>query len=67
MGLGRPGGGRRFGLALAWLFITHTQPGFVSYRQHFPAIDGLINAGAQSIAPDFSTNDGVIALADELL
>lgn len=39
----------------------------VSYRTHYPAIDGLINAGAQCIQADFSTNDGVMAFADEVL
>lgn len=41
------GGGRRIGLALAWHFINQKQPVIVSYRTHYPAIDGLINAGAQ--------------------
>ncbi len=61
------GGGRRIGLALAWHFINQKQPVIVSYRTHYPAIDGLINAGAQCIQADFSTNDGVMAFADEVL
>ncbi|HHU9644914.1 TPA: dihydromonapterin reductase, partial [Escherichia coli] len=36
------GGGRRIGLALAWHFINQKQPVIVSYRTHYPAIDGLI-------------------------
>ncbi|EEQ5729399.1 dihydromonapterin reductase [Escherichia coli] len=55
------GGGRRIGLALAWHFINQKQPVIVSYRTHYPAIDGLIKAGAQCIQADFSTNDGVMA------
>jgi dihydromonapterin reductase / dihydrofolate reductase len=61
------GGGRRIGLALAWHFINQKQPVIISYRTHYPAIDGLINAGAQCIQADFSTNDGVMAFADEVL
>ncbi|HCN8466388.1 SDR family NAD(P)-dependent oxidoreductase, partial [Escherichia coli] len=61
------GGGRRIGLALAWHFINQKQPVIVSYRTHYPAIDGLIKAGAQCIQADFSTNDGVMAFADEVL
>lgn len=61
------GGGRRIGLALAWHFINQKQPVIVSYRTHYPAIDGLMNAGALCIQADFSTNDGVMAFADEVL
>lgn len=61
------GGGRRIGLALAWHFINQKQPVIISYRTHYPAIDGLIKAGAQCIQADFSTNDGVMAFADEVL
>ncbi|ENR2391520.1 SDR family NAD(P)-dependent oxidoreductase, partial [Escherichia coli] len=61
------GGGRRIGLALAWHFINQKQPVIVSYRTHYPTIDGLIKAGAQCIQADFSTNDGVMAFADEVL
>lgn len=61
------GGGRRIGLALAWHFINQKQPVIVSYRTHYPAIDSLIQAGAQCIQADFSTNDGVMAFADKVL
>ena len=38
--------------------LRNQQPVIVSYRTHYSAIDGLINAGAQCIQADFSTNDG---------
>ncbi|MBJ9276261.1 dihydromonapterin reductase [Citrobacter amalonaticus] len=58
------GGGRRIGLAIAWHFINQKQPVIVSYRTHYPAIDGLTNAGALCIQADFSTNEGILAFAD---
>lgn len=60
------GGGRRIGLALAWHFINQKQPIIVSYRTHYPAIDGLTNAGAVCIQADFSTNEGVLAFAEQV-
>jgi dihydromonapterin reductase/dihydrofolate reductase len=42
------------------------QPVIVSYRTHYPAIDGLREAGAICIPADFSTDEGVLAFADEV-
>lgn len=58
------GGGRRIGLAIAWHFINQKQPVIVSYRTHYPAIDGLTKAGALCIQADFSTNEGILTFAD---
>ncbi|WP_248638266.1 dihydromonapterin reductase [Citrobacter koseri] len=60
------GGGRRIGLALAWHFLNQKQPVIVSYRTHYPAIDGLTQAGALCIQADFSTDDGVLAFAEKI-
>ena len=60
------GGGRRIGLAVAWHFLNQKQPVIVSYRTHYPAIDGLCEAGALCIQADFSTDKGVLAFADEV-
>lgn len=60
------GGGRRIGLAVAWHFINQKQPVIVSYRTHYPTIDGLRDAGALCIQADFSTDEGVLAFADEV-
>lgn len=60
------GGGRRIGLAVAWHFINQKQPVIVSYRTHYPAIDGLRDAGVLCIQADFSTDEGVLAFADEV-
>lgn len=60
------GAGRRIGLALAHHFLTHHQPVIVSYRTHVPAIDVLERAGALCIKADFSTDNGIIAFADEV-
>ena len=60
------GGGRRIGLAVAWHFLNQKQPVIVSYRTHYPAIDGLREAGAICIPADFSTDEGVLAFADEV-
>ena len=58
------GGGRRIGLAIAWHFLNQKQPVIVSYRTHYPAIDGLTQAGALCIQADFSTDEGILAFAD---
>ncbi|MFW0765914.1 dihydromonapterin reductase [Trabulsiella odontotermitis] len=60
------GGGRRIGLALAHHFINQKQSVIVSYRSEYPAIDGLREAGAICIQADFSTDDGILAFADEV-
>lgn len=60
------GGGRRIGLAIAHHFLTLRQPVIVSYRSEYPAIDGLRNAGAVCIQADFSTDEGILAFADEV-
>ncbi|QMI37608.1 dihydromonapterin reductase [Escherichia fergusonii] len=60
------GGGRRIGLALAWHFINQKQPVIVSYRTHYPAIDGLKKAGALCIQADFSTDEGILAFAEQV-
>ncbi|EOT8831188.1 dihydromonapterin reductase [Escherichia fergusonii] len=60
------GGGRRIGLALAWHFINQKQPVIVSYRTHYPAIDGLKKAGALCIQADFSKDEGVLAFAEQV-
>ena len=43
------GGGRRIGLAIAWHFINQKQPVIVSYRTHYPAIDGLTKAPSSTM------------------
>ncbi|POT57455.1 dihydromonapterin reductase [Citrobacter amalonaticus] len=60
------GGGRRIGLAIAWHLINQKQPVIVSYRTHYPAIDGLTRAGALCIQADFSSDDGILAFADKV-
>lgn len=60
------GGGRRIGLAIAWHFLNQKQPVIVSYRTHYPAIDGLTQAGALCIQADFSTDEGILAFADNV-
>lgn len=60
------GGGRRIGLAIAWHFLNQKQPVIVSYRTHYPAIDGLQEAGAQCIQADFATDEGVLDFAREV-
>lgn len=60
------GGGRRIGLALAHHFLNLHQPVIVSYRSYYPAIEGLQEAGATCIKADFSSNEGILAFADEV-
>ncbi|KFD20909.1 dihydromonapterin reductase [Yokenella regensburgei] len=60
------GGGRRIGLALAHHFLNQKQPVIVSYRSHYPSIDGLREAGAHCIQADFSTDEGILAFADQV-
>lgn len=60
------GGGRRIGLALAHHFINQHQPVLVSYRTRYPAIDGLEAAGGVCIQADFSTDEGILAFAEEV-
>ncbi|HFZ8993570.1 TPA: dihydromonapterin reductase [Citrobacter freundii] len=60
------GGGRRIGLAIAWHFLHQKQPIIVSYRTRYPAIDGLMQAGALCIQADFSTDEGVLAFAEKV-
>lgn len=60
------GGGRRIGLALAHHFLNQHQPVIISYRTLYPAIEGLEAAGAVCIQADFSTDDGILAFADEV-
>lgn len=58
------GGGRRIGLALAHHFLTLHQPVIVSYRNEYPSIDGLRQAGATCIQADFSTDEGILRFAE---
>lgn len=60
------GAGRRIGLAIAWHFLNQKQPVIISYRTHYPSIDGLQEAGAVCIQADFSTDAGVLAFADDV-
>jgi len=58
------GGGRRIGLALAHHFLTLHQPVIVSYRNEYPSIEGLRQAGATCIQADFSTDEGILRFAE---
>lgn len=60
------GGGRRIGLAIAHHFLNQQQPVIVSYRTHYPAIDGLKEAGAVCIQADFCHDEGILAFAEEV-
>ncbi len=60
------GGGRRIGLALARHFLARQQPVMISYRTWYPAIDELRNAGAVCLHADFSTDDSILAFAEEV-
>jgi len=60
------GGGRRIGLALAHHLLNQRHPVMVSYRTRYPAIAQLEQAGAVCIAADFSTDEGIIAFADQV-
>lgn len=58
------GGGRRIGLALAHHFLALRQPVIVSYRNEYPSIEGLRQAGATCIQADFSTDEGILRFAE---
>lgn len=58
------GGGRRIGLALAHHFLNLRQPVIVSYRNEYPSIEGLRQAGAVCIQADFSSDEGILAFAE---
>ncbi|ENV9335098.1 dihydromonapterin reductase [Klebsiella aerogenes] len=58
------GAGRRIGLALAHHFLNQQQPVIVSYRQHYPSIDTLREAGAVCLQADFSSDDGILTFAE---
>lgn len=60
------GGGRRIGLALAHHFLTQQQPVIISYRTYYPAIDALREAGAICLHADFSTDESILAFAEEV-
>ena len=60
------GGGRRIGLALAHHFLNIRQPVIVSYRNDYPSIEGLRQAGAVCIQADFSTDEGILAFAEQV-
>lgn len=60
------GGGRRIGLALARHFLARQQPVIISYRTWYPAIDALREAGAVCLHADFSTDDSILAFAEEV-
>jgi dihydromonapterin reductase/dihydrofolate reductase len=60
------GGGRRIGLALAHHFLNLRQPVIVSYRNDYPSIEGLRQAGAVCIQADFSTDEGILAFAEKV-
>lgn len=60
------GGGRRIGLAPARHFLARQQPVMISYRTWYPAIDELRNAGAVCLHADFSTDDSILAFAEEV-
>lgn len=58
------GGARRIGLALAESLLQQHIPVIVSYRQYYPALEGLTALGAHCIQADFSDNSGIYAFAD---
>ncbi|KNC91880.1 dihydromonapterin reductase [Trabulsiella odontotermitis] len=60
------GGGRRIGLALAHHFLNLKQSVIISYRSEYPALEGLCEAGATCIQADFSTDDSILAFAEEV-
>lgn len=60
------GGGRRIGLALARHFLARQQPVIISYRTWYPAIDALREASAVCLHADFSTDDSILAFAEEV-
>ena len=60
------GGGRRIGLALAHHFLNLHQPVIVSYRTKYPAIETLCEAGATCIQADFSSDERILAFADQV-
>ncbi|MGL4725240.1 MAG: dihydromonapterin reductase [Scandinavium sp.] len=60
------GGGRRIGLALAHHFINQQQPVIVSYRTRYDAIGVLEKAGALCLPADFSTDEGILAFAEQV-
>jgi dihydromonapterin reductase/dihydrofolate reductase len=60
------GGGRRIGLALARHFLARQQPVIISYRTWYPAIDALREAGAVCLHADFSTDESILAFAEEV-
>lgn len=61
------GGGRRIGLAIAHHFLNQRQPVIVSYRTEYPSIRGLKDAGAICIQADFSTDEGILAFARDVM
>ncbi|MFK3659317.1 dihydromonapterin reductase [Scandinavium sp. NPDC088450] len=60
------GGGRRIGLALAHHFVNQQQPVIVSYRTRYDAIGVLEKAGALCLPADFSTDEGILAFAEQV-
>ncbi|MDY1035557.1 dihydromonapterin reductase [Enterobacteriaceae bacterium RIT714] len=60
------GGGRRIGLALAHHFLNQRQPVIVSYRNDYPSIEGLREAGALCIQADFATDAGIAEFAEKV-
>ncbi len=60
------GAGRRIGLALAQHFIARQHPVIISYRTSRPDIDALRAAGVICLQADFSSDEGVIAFAEQV-
>lgn len=60
------GAGRRIGLALAQHFIARQHPVIISYRTSRPDIDVLRAAGVICLQADFSSDEGVIAFAEQV-
>ncbi|MFZ4832116.1 dihydromonapterin reductase [Rouxiella sp. Mn2063] len=60
------GGARRIGLALAESLLQQKIPVIISYRQHYPVLDKLIEMGARCIQADFSDNAGIHQFAKQV-
>lgn len=57
------GAGQRAGLHLARHLLLQGWPIIFSYRNPKPGVDELLALGAEGIAADFATDDGILALA----
>lgn len=57
------GAGQRAGLHLARYLLAQGWQVIFSYRSHKPGVDELLALGAEGIAADFATDEGILALA----